>query len=236
MLTTTKNPLQMYRMAEKLYEERQIDWVAETAEYIVSFRDWAIEPDLVARTISPTKVRRMPKDLATGGAFFFPIYDNLDCLNLAQLRFIKPNGYVEKYFIGEKRGHLSATWYGMDKFTANQIILKKRVIIVEGPFDALACQIALGTNDFPILCAFGKKLNKKQIFDLELLGVNRVLLMFDQDQVGKRGANDEMLRLPFKVQILKCPTEVGGDPSDSLKTMKSFNTLGNLLHMATGVK
>ena len=188
-------PLPLYVKTRRLYEAEGIDWAESTKNHIVKFRKWVIKPELLDPIINPQgysaehyPVRYIPHQIGNGfenGGYFFPIYDPRGFLTLAQIRWNTPECHGSKtLFLGGNADLCGPKWCGMDPYMAKMIQCTRKVLIVEGPFDWLACKICVN-NDFPVLSPFGSHLTRHHIQDLVFLGVTKVILMFDNDSTGK---------------------------------------------------
>lgn len=207
-----------------------------TAETLVRNRGWCLRPEEVRPALEEMGVRRIP-DLSTdaflyGGALCFPLLDHSGKASRAQLRYLKPALHDDQKctFIGDRTPTSSAIWFGAGAKTLAQIAELKRVLLVEGPSDLLACHIAL-EGRFPVLAIMGNTIRAKQVADLHLLGVQKVYLMLDGDEVGLKSAKSLKEKLPFRVQILACPEK---DPAECLKTQKGWMRLRCVLSASVG--
>lgn len=237
MLNLPSNPKVMLKQAANLYTEENLNWVDRTVEKVIAWRKWDASPDEVRPVIEQSGVRFIPKQIVSegGGAYSFPVFDPLGYLSLAQLRFVHPVGESQTRYvlIGNQSEHLGPRWFGLDPGTLERLTLTRTVLIVEGPFDVLACRIILGA-DIPVLCPLGKKLYDDHVRDLQCLGVVKILAMFDSDEAGasaklpsiptRRGHKQDVERT-----ILRCP---GKDPSDCLKDLKTAKLLYREVHRA----
>jgi 5S rRNA maturation endonuclease (ribonuclease M5) len=235
-------PLPLYVKTRRLYESERTDWAESTKNHIIKFRKWIIKPDLLDPIINPKgygaepyPVRYIPDQMGDGfenGGYFFPIYDPEGYLTLAQIRWNTPERHGSKtLFLGYNAELCGPKWCGMDPYMAKMIQCTRKVLIVEGPFDWLACKVCLN-SDFPVLSPFGSHLTRHHIQDLSLLGVIKVILMFDNDSTGKVAAIKLKENLPpFAIDRLVCPAT---DPSDCLTNEVNFKTLVNLLKKQCG--
>jgi len=222
------NPRVMLKEAANLYIEANLNWVDRTVEKVIAWRKWVASPDEVRPVIEQSGVRFIPKQLVPegNGAYSFPVYNPLGSLSLAQLRFVRPIGMTRYFVIGNQSEHVGPQWFGLDQGTLERLTSIRTVLIVEGPFDVLACRIILGT-DIPVLCPLGKNLYLDHVRDLQCLGITKVIAMFDSDEAGagaklppiptRRGHKQDVERT-----ILRCP---GKDPSDCLKDLKTAKLL-----------
>jgi hypothetical protein len=228
------DPTTLYALARQIYTKENVDWLESTKTHIIISRDWVINPERLEAVLSASEsqpVRFIPHRVGVGyegGGYFFPIYDPSGGLPMAQLRWSKPSLHksIKTSFIGNASELEGPKWCGMSPSNVRQIIQQKELLLVEGPFDRMACQIALDSN-YPVLSLFGCHLTLHHIQDLQILGVNKVKIMFDDDNSGNAAYQTlKNQRLPFRISKLKSPA---ADPSDCLKDEKTFRTLTNLL-------
>jgi hypothetical protein len=227
-------PVMLYSATRKVYLNEKVDWADSTKQHIIKSRKWVISPkqlDPIVNGSEPNPVRYITQrvgDGYEGGGYFFPIYDPAGLCPMAQIRWSKPSLHknMKTMFIGTASELNGPKWCGMTQDTVRQIMERRQLLLVEGPFDQMACRVALG-SDYPVVSCFGSLLTHQHIQDLQILGVRKIVLMFDADEAGERGA--KILRdkaLPFRVEKLKCPAS---DPSDCLQDERTFRTLSNLL-------
>lgn len=98
-----------------------------------------------------------------------------------------------------------------------------RVIVVEGPMDAVVCGPGF-------VATLGASLSVEQAFLLASSGASEAVILYDPDEAGAKGAKAAYMRLsPFMpTQIAQCP--VGFDPADlgrhrSLEVVDSTRTV-----------
>jgi hypothetical protein len=199
-----------------------------TKSKIIEAREWA--PTLRMYEKNFDKVIKqlgffyVPKQVLPGPAFVFPIRDLGGQWTSAQTRPLEGSALTipgMKYrYIGDKN-ILGPRWLGNDRETLKRIIDTKKVVIVEGPFDVLAARLLC--PDLPIMSPLTKMLGKHHQAYLRMLGVNNLLLMYDNDVAkgdDKEGAGNMSMAQQaatiktMKVSILTCPKS---DPSACLK-------------------
>ena len=216
------DPLYLLRSAEEMYSAKGLDWLILTCEKLITFRHWDSTMDELRPVLEQSGVRYIPTPLLTEPAFLFPIVSPQGNMTLAQVRYVRPVGLSEMRYqtIGQMSWHFGPLWFGMDEVTRSLIVQSRIVMIVEGPMDVLACRVILGPN-VPVICGLGKTLTAKHETDLHLLGVRKVLCMWDQDEAGSSAKMPETI--PERVR-LRCPTK---DPSDCLKSLELGKRLYN---------
>lgn len=205
------DPLCLLRSARKLYDSSGLDWVTHTTGKLIKFRHWETTVDELRPIIEQSGVKYIPTSLLAEPAYLFPIHSPHGSITMAQVRYVRPVGPSNMRYqvLGHSAWHCGPIWIGMDEPTRTQIIRTRTVMIVEGPMDVLACRVVLGLN-LPVICGLGKTLTNKHEIDLKLLGVQRVLCMWDQDVAGQLARMPESF--PERVR-LRCPAK---DPSDCL--------------------
>lgn len=166
----------------------------------------------------------IPNRIIPGPAFIFPIRDVDGKLSCAQTKPLEGSMLAVpgmKYrYIGNKPA--GPRWLGNDHQTLKKIIELRKVMLVEGPFDLLAARLLC--PNVPIMSPLTKTAGKNHITYLRMLGVNTLLLMYDNEEAkgGKAaGAGNMSMEQQaasiktMKVTPLICPKS---DPSVCLKT------------------
>lgn len=179
----------------------------------------------------------LPKALRPGPAFVFPLKDLDGRLGVAQTRPFK-DSYLyrpdHKYrLLGTNYPFKGPMWCGNDDATLRQIISCNTVLLVEGPFDVLACKLLV--PDIFVMSTLTKGATEDHIDYLRILGVNRIVFMFDNEE-SQQGAIGEWVtekRIHEKfggrditVQSAKCSAT---DPSEALKLGSNALILKNYL-------
>lgn len=196
---------------KRIYEER--GWL----------KRWA-EPNF-GLVLDRLKVFYLPKALRPGPAFVFPIRDLDGRYNQAQVRpfadsclFMEDHKYRR---FGTDRSFRGPQWFGNDPITLQKIIMKRKVCLVEGPFDALACKLLV--PDAPLMSSLTKGITEDQIEYLRILGVEHITTLFDNDETNKagaKGAHTTQYRVEKKFNsgiTVSISTGSAADPSDALK-------------------
>lgn len=218
----TVDPLFLLRSTETMCAAKGLDWLTLSCKKLISFRQWDATVDELRPVLEQSGVRYIPATHLTEPAFLFPIISPLGNMTLAQVRYVRPIGLSEMRYqtLGHMFWHCGPLWFGMDEPTRSLIIQSRTVMIVEGPMDVLACRVILGPY-IPVICGLGKNLTAKHETDLHLLGVRKVLCMWDQDEAGSSATMPKTFRERVK---LRCPTK---DPSDCLKSLELGKRLYN---------
>ncbi len=213
-------PNSLYAQTKALVDRKGVDWIKHTANRILDFREWVAAPDEVEEAVDGLGVRYIPNSIIRDGAFFFPCYDPLGYLSMAQLRYVDPEWQKSKTMtIGSMNEHEGPLWVGADKTTLGLISGSKSVVLVEGPFDVLATRIILGPS-VPVMSPLGHNINHNHQKDMMLMGVEHCVVMFDNDKAGRSGTYTD---LPVKRKSsLQCPKN---DPSECLKSLKTAKLL-----------
>jgi hypothetical protein len=195
---------------------------------VVSAREWSSTLKMYDKhfeqVLKTLNFFYVPNRIIPGPAFVFPIKDSDGKFTSAQTKPLEGSvyGINSKYrYIGTKPA--SPRWLGNDHATLKRIIETRRVVVVEGPFDLLAARLLC--PDVPIMSPLTKLLGKNHIAYLRMLGVKRVFMMFDNEEVkaGKKGTDGagnmsmeqqaEMVKT-MTLSPLVCPKS---DPSSCLK-------------------
>jgi hypothetical protein len=189
--------------------------------------------DAALKTLNPFY---LPTAQPPGPAFVFPLRDLDNVCRQAQVRPVKgsPLFGKDKYLtLGYAHVFKGPRWFGNDWETIRLIIKARTVVLVEGPFDLLACRlIAPGT---PALCTLTKKVSDDHIDYLSILGVKTIHLMFDNEKDGdtnRKALNTtrKMIRercvTKMNVEMQTCPEH---DASKALQKRLTALELRNLL-------
>ncbi len=238
----------------------KVKW-RSAADRIIEARRWEptrriIEPNL-EREITRLGVFYVSEVLGPGPCFVFPLRDmgttavqrgrvRLDggstCIEPEEISRaqLKPcytmkddMGKTCKYInIGPKLA-LGPNWLGNDLETIEQIIKQRRVLIIEGGFDLLACRLL--RPDIPSLSPLKKSLGSEHEIYLRMLGVKRGLLMFDNEapKDGKTlgGGNMSMHTTIDRIKTMKMEMLLSpaGDPSACLESVVKTRALQKVL-------
>lgn len=200
------------------------DKVSVTKRKVYEQRRWEpskllIEANLDA-AITNLNMFYCPKALVPGPAFVFPLKDVHERCTWAQTRPM-PGSILYDYdegkryrFIGTSHPFLGPKWFGNDDATLLRLIQARTVILVEGPFDVLACKALV--PEAPVLSSGTKALSDDHLDYLRILGVRAIRVLYDNERGGQgdKGAQKiERLASFLKVETLMCPAK---DPSEAL--------------------
>jgi hypothetical protein len=95
------------------------------------------------------------------------------------------------------------------------------VCLVEGPFDELACKLLV--PDAPVLTPLTKGIGEDHIEYLRILGVDTIVIMFDNEKSGqgRKGMERTKWRIETKfmagIEVTSVPC-AASDPSNALKS------------------
>lgn len=212
-----------------------------TADRIVSTRNWEPAMPVIQANLHPVldelKVFFVPKVMKPGPAIVFPQRDiagNFTRARLKPLFDLNVQGSDVKYAaLGVKQMWKGPNWFGNSIENSERLLKHKAVVLVEGPFDLLACRLLC--PDLPVMSTGTKALSAKHLDYLQIMGVKRILLMWDNEmEKGKSGGNHAMAtttrRLEqdgrFSARTLLCPEH---DPSTCLERYSTAFALRNSL-------
>ena len=117
--------------------------------------------------------------------------------------------------LGIRKSASVRDWLGNDPETIKQIIETQSVMCVEGPFDLVAMRLICPS--FPIISPLTKKVGKNHIAYLRILGVKRLLLMYDNEVQGEESM--EMQQRNIKVmRVITCECT----KKDSSKALEKY--------------
>lgn len=208
---------------------------AATAKKVRIIRKWCSavpEADLI-QACADLEVTFIPSTLTPGPGILFPIRDMRGDVRRAHIRVNDETVYGVRYISAvNKERFVGPPWFGSDDVTLEAIIRAQEVIVVEGPMDLLACRVA--APGLPILSPLTKRLGRKHLEWLRILGVTRICPMFDNQPSGLKAMEDMALTVKdFEVSPLICPAP---DPSDALKSYVKFKALQDTLRSASDPK
>jgi len=222
-------------------------WLS-TANKIIEARKWEpsrklIEPNLQS-VLEQLGFFYFPKGRRPGPCFVFPLRDlGADAVTRAQ---VKPcyelmdtnTDKLCKYMLIGPKVTLGPNWLGNDKATIEQVIKQRRVVLVEGGFDLLACRLLC--PQLPFLTPLKKSLSKEHETYLRMLGVKTLYLMFDNERAKEgrdRGAGNASMSIEqqriksMTTEVLLCPSE---DASACLENLRKARELKALLESTLG--
>jgi DNA primase len=139
------------------------------------------------------------------GRIVFPIYDNAGTLVAFQGRYL----YSET---SPKYKFYPTAVKNLPLFPANVVPIQSSVIVVEGIFDMLNLYDKGITN---VVTTFGCTPSKSITHKFDLLhiqGVTKIIIMYDGDEAGRKGADTLQSLLSNKFIVHKVLLEEGQDP------------------------
>lgn len=209
-----------------IYEKLEKDPTQITSAKIKEQREWVVAEKEIMPAVRDLNFLYVPKKLFPGPMFIFPEVDTEGKLRAQTKPLHTVFGASKYYSIGTaQEDFLGPIWLGNSDNTLELIIKHKLVVLVEGPFDLLACRIL--APDVPIMSSLTKNIGKRHQEYLRILGVKNIILLFDNDEPGLVAM--EALKnwiKTMKVSSLLCPAE---DPSDCLKSSVKKEMLKALL-------
>ena len=207
------------RIVEKAPEKTKS---AVTIQKIIEVRNWEPSLDLYKdrfeSTVSQLGCFYIPKLIVPGPAFVFPMRSADGTYPRAQTKPLEGsalaiNSETRYRYIGEKEKYLGPNGLGNDPETLRLIIQKQMVMCVEGPFDLLAIRLACA--GYPFLSPLTKHLGKDHVAYLRILGVKRVLLMYDNEAQGEEAMQQQARQIrSLEIIPCECPKK---DPSKALE-------------------
>jgi hypothetical protein len=228
---------------EKLYarivEKGWPDKLSLTTQKIIEARGWEscqyLFKDNIKTVLEELGWFYVPKVMQPGPAFVFPIRDVDRSYRYAQTKPLAGSalGGASKYrFIGIPP--IGPAWLGNQPAMLKRILQTNQVILVEGAFDLLACRVL--EPNIPVLSPLTKRVGKKHLAYLRMLGVKRLYFMFDNElpSAGRdlgagnlaMEAQSRDLSTYFQTQILLCPSS---DASEALKSGYTAERLRSML-------
>jgi len=197
-----------------------------TKKRIYEHRGWLrrfVEPHFDA-ALDRLQCFYLPKALRPGPCYVFPLRDVDSNYRVAQVRpledsylFLKDRKYR---MLGTEHAFKGPHWFGNDPATLQKIIEKRKVCLVEGPFDVLACKCLV--PDAPLMSSLTKGVGEDHVEYLRILGVKTIVTLFDYEASGQgqKGAASTKWHVEDKyasgIQVINA-TGAGSDPSDALK-------------------
>lgn len=215
----------------------------KTAEVVVKLRGWESTEHLfrgrMEFILEELAIAYVPKIMQPGPGIVFPMLDVRDRYTLGRfcpMYDLRIKDDLAKYaFLGKKADTIGPNWLGMSHATIRSIIDHKLAVLVEGPFDLLACRLV--APDVSVLSTGTKTFNDMHVDHLCMLGCKVLHLMFDADDAGEKAASylartwNTKLDGLMTVQTQRCPA---ADPSDALRRAASTNQLKNRLEALVG--
>lgn len=199
---------------------------------IIQHREWCdvLRPDVVAQVVDDLDVVYVPKGIGPGPGICFPIRDLSGRVERLHIRLLEdqPEFYKMKYMsLMDTERFIGPPWVGTDEATMQAIVDTGDVFMVEGPLDLLAIRV-MGCT-LPTLCPTSKKLTEDHWDYLRVLGVQRIVTMFDHEisGVGTKAAN-ALSRNRYGIEsiTIRCPAK---DPADACRRPQSARALRALM-------
>jgi hypothetical protein len=228
---------------DNLYQRITAKWpdktkLSLTVEKIVEMRGWTPALSLIKRNfdrvLAELKVFYVPKNMVPGPTVVFPIRDIDGEYRYAQTklisgvlyeRAIQKNPDAKYYRLGIKP--MGPQWLGNTPETLARIVRCGKVVMVEGPFDLLACRLLC--PEIPSMSPLTKRLGQEHQAYLRMLGVKELLLMYD-NELGEKG-QAAMAYQQREIQSMKVKKlfSVSSDPSEALQDHELAEELKNYL-------
>lgn len=244
----------LIKQTELLYQSQVIpkggpDRFRAAADRAIDHRGWRPSLSLFHKNLEPVLrelgIFYVPKQLAPGPSFVFPMWDTKQEPVRAQINpfgwELVINGQTAKYArLGHNYEFKGPMWIGMSDKVLGLLMQKRVAVLVEGPWDVVACRV-VGPN-VPVISTATKTMNEMHFAYLKILGVERVIYLFDNEistkQEGGVGAGQvAQIRLAklaagrgFKTSKLMCPKK---DPSACLMNFAAAHALKQALIAST---
>ena len=202
-----------------------------TMEKVMAIREWspAVPMAQLLQAIQTLGILYIPAGMPPGPGIMFPITDVDGKVKRLQIRLNDPAAYGMRYMsIMDPDGFMGPGWVGSDRKTRENIIRTGNVLVVEGPFDLLAVRAL--APDLPSLCPLSKRMSWKHVAFMLMYGVERLQILMDQDEPGRKATTDAEKNLgnKFKIVPVRCPA---ADPSDCLTSRSSLFQLQEVLRL-----
>ena len=209
-----------------IYEKLERDPIQVTAARIKEHREWVISEAELMPAVKDLNFLYIPKKLFPGPMFIFPEMDTEGKLRAQTKPLHTVFGDSKYYSIGTaQEDFLGPIWLGNSDNTLELITKHRFVVLVEGPFDLLACRAV--APEVPVMSSLTKSIGKRHQEYLRIMGVKEVVLLYDNDEPGAKAM--EALKnwiKTMKISSLLCPAE---DPSDCLKSNVKKAALKSML-------
>ncbi len=184
----------------------------------------AVPREALSQAIEDLQIVYIPESIPPGPGFLFPIRDVTGEIRRLHIRLLDgATGGLRYLSIVDKHLFTGPPWLGNDEETLERIINRKTVLVVEGPFDLLAVKAL--APEFPALCPLTKRLGKLHKTYLEILGVRRIITLWDDDAAGRKASSRDLNG--FQTLALRPPG--AKDPSDALLNYNSMCDLQDLI-------
>jgi len=221
------------------------------ADRAIDHRGWRPTLPLFQANLEPVLrelgVFFVPKQLAPGPGFVFPKFDTTG--TPARGKF-NPFGWelrireapVKYAALGNNMEFKGPPWIGNSDAVLKQAIEHRVVVLVEGPWDAVACRV-LAPN-VPTLTSETKSMNEAHFIYLKVLGVKKLVYLYDNESSTKveggigagklaaAGMSANAKQFGFETVALNCARQ---DPSKCLTSYEAAISLRNALRISTGI-
>lgn len=233
----------------KFYDEQVVpkgigDMFSVTRQRIMETREWAPSRSLIDENFDAVlrelNIVYIPKQVDPGPAIVFPHRDLYGRFRLGKMRplyeLVLKAGPAKYVFLGKKNTIVGPVLFGNTDETLTNIGRLRRVVLVEGYFDLLACRLLM--PDLPVISTGTKSVNDDHIHYLQMLGVEDIYLLLDnEDAKGDRleGAGNQATRIianlyskktSIRFHPLGCPNN---DPALCLTDYRSAILLRDML-------
>jgi hypothetical protein len=237
-------------VAKAKAEGKPYDKIGITRERIIALRKWEASRSLIQpafdQILKELEIVYVPKSLSPGPAVIFPIIDVDREAKYAQTKPLEGSelsgdGKFKYNYIGTEP--IGPRWINNTEKTLQIIINTGKLIVVEGPFDLLACRLLM--PDAPIMTPLTKTLGQDHVAYMRIFGVKELYLMYDNDKPdiakghkigqGHKAMLSQMAEISrvserdIHVNSLYCPTQ---DPSKALERPKDALELKEVLASA----
>lgn len=220
------------------------DMYTVAATRIMEHRNWSASKVMIEGNMDAVlrelNIFYVPKQVDPGPGLVFPYLDLYGKYRSGRFRpfyALEMKGSPVKYALFGQKALIGPTWFGNTDQGILRAARHKFVMLVEGPFDLLACRLLV--PEFPVFSTGTKTVNDDHIAYLRMLGVNHVYLMFDNEDPSKEGevegagnkaarivANTYRNKVPMEFSVLNCPNN---DPSQCLERSRPAKALKDQL-------
>ena len=237
---------ELIRKTEEFYRRNAeakpgVDLLTVTTQKIIEARRW--QPALpfiknnFAQVLTESKVSYVPRTYEPGALFLFPIRDIDGVYRRAQTNPCVGStlfGEGKYHWIGEKIA--GPNWLGNDSATLARIMKEQYAVLVEGPYDWLACRLI--APEVPVLSPLTKSISEKHEKYLRMLGCKVLYLMFDNERPDTAkghdlgGGNLSMRVIKSKIKTMEIVIRLlkgGNDPAAALESVWGARALKEIL-------
>lgn len=241
----------LIEQTELLYQEQIVprggpDRYQAAVDRIVDHRLWRPSMPLIAHNLyavlKELDIFYVPKQMSPGPCLVFPHWDTTGESVRGKIRPIGwdliLNDTLAKYgLIGNGFEFKGPMWMGNSDRVIEMMMRLRYVVLVEGPFDVLACRLLC--PGVPVLSSGTKSLNEMHLHYLKVLGVKKLMFLFDNEggkkegdmgagEVAATGTKKAATALGLNSEILICPSK--NDPSACLQVYDAAFRLKSMLN------